>query len=83
MNQPAPKNPLPAEAFSPIERVIEDLAAGKMVVVLDDADRENEGDLVMAADKVSKDSINFMIREARGLVCLSLTNELADRLELP
>lgn len=69
--------------FSPIDEVIEDIRQGKMVVMADDEDRENEGDLVCAADLVTPEHINFMIREARGLVCLSLTQERADRLELP
>ncbi len=69
--------------FDPIEDVIADISAGKMVIIVDDEDRENEGDLVMAADLVTPQAINFMIREARGLVCLSLTNERADFLDLP
>jgi 3,4-dihydroxy 2-butanone 4-phosphate synthase/GTP cyclohydrolase II len=69
-----------------IERVLaalEDIRAGKMVIVVDDEDRENEGDLVMAADLVTPEAINFMVRYARGLVCLSLTEEKIDALELP
>jgi len=69
--------------FSPISEIIEDIRAGKMVVMADDEDRENEGDLVCAADLVTPEHINFMIREARGLVCLSLTPERADKLDLP
>ena len=63
---------------SPIERVhraLEDIAAGKMVVLVDDEERENEGDLVMAADIVTPDAINFMARYGRGLICLTLEAE--------
>ena len=66
-----------------IEQAIKDLQAGKMVVVVDDAGRENEADLVMAAAKVSPPAINFMITQARGLVCLALTAERAAALALP
>ena len=55
--------------FSPIEEIIEDIRAGKMVVIVDDEDRENEGDLIMAAAKVQPDDVNFMVRYGRGLVC--------------
>jgi 3,4-dihydroxy 2-butanone 4-phosphate synthase / GTP cyclohydrolase II len=68
--------------FSPIPEVIEDLKAGKMIVLVDDEDRENEGDLVMAADAVTPAAINFMLTHARGVVCLSLTGELCDKLQL-
>lgn len=60
-------------AFATIPEIIDDIRAGRMVVILDDEDRENEGDLVMAAQKVRAEDVNFMVREARGLVCLSLT----------
>lgn len=66
-----------------IEAAIADIKAGKMVVVVDDEDRENEGDLLMAAEKVDKDAINFMIKEARGLVCTPLEEELVENLDLP
>ena len=59
--------------FSTIPEIIDDIRAGRMVVILDDEDRENEGDLVMAAEKVRPEDVNFMVREARGLVCLSLS----------
>ena len=61
--------------MSSIERVtraLEEIRAGRMVILVDDEDRENEGDLVMAAEKVRTEDINFMVREARGLVCLTL-----------
>jgi 3,4-dihydroxy 2-butanone 4-phosphate synthase/GTP cyclohydrolase II len=68
--------------FSPIPEVLEELKAGRMIVLVDDEDRENEGDLVMAAEKITPEAINFMITHARGLICLSLTNERCDRLQL-
>lgn len=64
------------------QELIDDIKAGKMVVLMDDEDRENEGDLVMAASHITADAINFMIRHARGLVCLTLTEERADQLGL-
>lgn len=66
-------------AFDTIESLIEDLKAGKMIILTDDEDRENEGDLIMAAEKVSPEAINFMISKARGLVCVPMT---ADRLSV-
>lgn len=70
----------------PIERVhraIEDIAAGKMVILVDDEHRENEGDLVMAADKITAEAVNFMARYGRGLICLAMEPERIDHLELP
>ena len=64
--------------FSPIPEAIEDFRAGRMLVVVDDEDRENEGDLTIAADKITPDAINFMARFGRGLICLPMT---AERLE--
>lgn len=69
--------------LSPIEEVIDDIAAGKMVVLVDDEDRENEGDLVMAAEAVTADALNFMITHGRGLVCLPMTAQRATELALP
>ncbi|HAO19481.1 MAG TPA: bifunctional 3,4-dihydroxy-2-butanone-4-phosphate synthase/GTP cyclohydrolase II [Desulfobacteraceae bacterium] len=66
-----------------IEQAIEDIRAGKMVILTDDADRENEGDLTMAAEKITPEAINFMVKYGRGLVCLSLTPEKIDALQLP
>ena len=66
-----------------IEQAVKDIAAGKMVILVDDEDRENEGDLTMAAEFVTPEAINFMTKYGRGLICLSLTNERADALELP
>jgi 3,4-dihydroxy 2-butanone 4-phosphate synthase/GTP cyclohydrolase II len=65
-----------------IEAAVEDIRAGKMVVVVDDEDRENEGDLLMAAEKVDKEAINFMIKEARGLVCTPIEEVLSEKLDL-
>ena len=69
--------------FSSIEDIIADIRAGKMVIMVDDEDRENEGDLVMAADKVRPEDINYMARFGRGLICLTLTRERAAQLRLP
>ncbi|MDT8421217.1 MAG: bifunctional 3,4-dihydroxy-2-butanone-4-phosphate synthase/GTP cyclohydrolase II [Desulfuromonadales bacterium] len=66
-----------------IEAALEDIRAGKMVILCDDEDRENEGDLVMAAELVTAEAINFMAKEGRGLICLTLTEERADHLNLP
>lgn len=66
-----------------IEELVADLKAGKMILLVDDEDRENEGDLVLAADAVTPEKINFMAREARGLICLSMTTEQIDKLKLP
>ena len=70
-------------AVSPIEEVIEDIKAGKMVILVDDEDRENEGDLCMAAESVTTEAINFMARYGRGLICLTLSPDFVERLELP
>jgi 3,4-dihydroxy 2-butanone 4-phosphate synthase/GTP cyclohydrolase II len=69
--------------FDRIEDILADLAAGKMVVIVDDEDRENEGDLLMAASKVRPEDINFMARFGRGLICLTLTRERCAQLRLP
>jgi len=70
-------------ALSPIEEIIEDIRRGRMVIIMDDEDRENEGDLVMAAELVRPEDINFMARYGRGLICLTLTRERCERLRLP
>ncbi|HKJ03720.1 MAG TPA: 3,4-dihydroxy-2-butanone-4-phosphate synthase, partial [Longimicrobiales bacterium] len=69
--------------FDRVEDAIADIRQGRMVIVADDEDRENEGDLVMAASMVTPDHINFMATYGRGLICAALTNERADELELP
>ena len=73
----------PAAPFSRVEEAIDAIRAGQMVIVVDDEDRENEGDLTIAAEKVTPEVINFMARYGRGLICLSLTPERVDELELP
>jgi len=69
--------------FDTVEKAIEDIRQGRMVIVADDEDRENEGDLVMAAAKVTPDHVNFMTKHGRGLICVALTDERADALDLP
>jgi 3,4-dihydroxy 2-butanone 4-phosphate synthase/GTP cyclohydrolase II len=69
--------------FNTIEEAIEDLRKGKMIILVDDEDRENEGDLCMAAEKVTPEAINFMAKYGRGLICLSLTPERVEELKLP
>lgn len=70
-------------ALATTAEILADFRAGKMVILIDDEDRENEGDLVMAADFVTPEAINFMARHARGLICLTLTEERCRRLRLP
>ncbi|MES9849699.1 MAG: 3,4-dihydroxy-2-butanone-4-phosphate synthase, partial [Candidatus Thiodiazotropha sp.] len=70
-------------ALNTTEEIIDDLRQGKMVIIMDDEDRENEGDLVMAAECVTADAINFMARYGRGLICLTLTKERCSQLRLP
>ena len=69
--------------FSTIEEALEQIAAGRLLVVLDDEDRENEGDLVMAGEKVTPEAINFMARFGRGLICMPASGEVLDRLGIP
>lgn len=71
------------DGFNTIEELIEDIRHGKMVLLVDDEDRENEGDLVLAADHVTPAMINFMALEARGLICLALSSKQIDKLQLP
>src|SRR5262249_3464173 len=70
-------------AFHTIEEAIDDIRQGNMVILVDDEDRENEGDLTMAAEKVTPEAINFMTRYGRGLICLSLTAERLAELQIP
>ncbi|RUP30388.1 MAG: 3,4-dihydroxy-2-butanone-4-phosphate synthase [Curvibacter sp.] len=70
-------------AISPVEDIVADIRAGRMVILVDEEDRENEGDLVLAADHVSAEYINFMARYARGLICLTLSREMCEKLQLP
>src|SRR5690606_5435580 len=69
-------------AIAPISEIIAELRAGRMVILVDEEDRENEGDLVMAAEYITPEAINFMVTHARGLVCLTLTEERCQRLGL-
>lgn len=69
--------------FTPIEVILDDLRLGKMVIIVDDEDRENEGDLIIAADKVTPEDINFMAKNGRGLICLTLTQSRCNMLRLP
>ncbi|MEE2987612.1 MAG: bifunctional 3,4-dihydroxy-2-butanone-4-phosphate synthase/GTP cyclohydrolase II [Nitrospinota bacterium] len=70
------------KAFSSIEDAIEDVQDGKLIIIVDDEDRENEGDLMVAAEKVTPEAVNFMARYGRGLICLALTEERTDELGL-
>ncbi|HET9642379.1 MAG TPA: bifunctional 3,4-dihydroxy-2-butanone-4-phosphate synthase/GTP cyclohydrolase II [Burkholderiaceae bacterium] len=69
--------------ISPVPELVAELSAGRMVILVDEEDRENEGDLVLAADHVTPEAINFMARYGRGLICLTLTRERCERLLLP
>jgi len=70
-------------SLHPIEAIIQDIRVGKMVIIVDDEDRENEGDFVMAAEHVTPEAVNFMAKHGRGLICLTLTEERCSRLKLP
>ncbi|OSZ75898.1 bifunctional 3,4-dihydroxy-2-butanone-4-phosphate synthase/GTP cyclohydrolase II [Hydrogenophaga sp. IBVHS1] len=70
-------------AISPVEDIVAEMRAGRMVILVDEEDRENEGDLVLAADHVTPEAINFMARFGRGLICLTLSRERCERLRLP
>jgi 3,4-dihydroxy 2-butanone 4-phosphate synthase / GTP cyclohydrolase II len=72
-----------ATPFAPIEDALEAIRAGRMIIVVDDEDRENEGDLTIAADKITPEAINFMARYGRGLICLPMTEERLEELEVP
>ena len=74
---------LPPVAISPIEDIVADMRDGRMVILIDEEDRENEGDLVIAAQHVTAEAVNFMARFGRGLICLTLTRERCERLQLP
>ncbi len=68
--------------FDKIEDAVEEIKNGKMIIVLDDEDRENEGDLIMAAEKVTAEDVNFMVKEARGLICAPLTRKVAKQINI-
>ncbi|MFW5329263.1 bifunctional 3,4-dihydroxy-2-butanone-4-phosphate synthase/GTP cyclohydrolase II [Hydrogenophaga sp. ZJX-1] len=80
MNAPETLAPV---AISPVEDIVADMRAGRIVILVDEEDRENEGDLVLAADHVTPEAINFMARYGRGLICLTLTRERCEQLKLP
>jgi 3,4-dihydroxy 2-butanone 4-phosphate synthase / GTP cyclohydrolase II len=80
MNAPETLAPV---AISPVEDIVADMRAGRMVILVDEEDRENEGDLVLAADHVTPEAINFMARFGRGLICLTLSRERCEQLKLP
>ena len=70
-------------SISPIQDIVADMRAGKMVILVDEEDRENEGDLVLAAEHVTPEAINFMAKFGRGLICLTLTEARCRLLDLP
>ncbi len=74
--------PTTTDGFCTIEEALDELRAGRMIILVDDENRENEGDLVIAAEKVTPEAINFMVRHGRGLVCLAMSAEICDRLQL-
>lgn len=80
MNAPVTLAPV---AISPVEDIIAEMRAGRIVILVDEEDRENEGDLVLAADHVTPEAINFMARFGRGLICLTLSRERCEQLKLP
>ena len=69
--------------FCTVEEAVEEIRNGRMIVLVDDEDRENEGDLTMAAEKITPEAINFMAKYGRGLICMPLTEERCDELHLP
>src|SRR3546814_17736180 len=76
-------SPATSYEISPVPEIVAELRAGRLVILVDEEDRENEGDLVMAAEFVTPDAINFMVTHGRGLVCLTLTEDRCRQLELP
>ncbi len=79
----APATALAPVSISPIEDIVADMRDGKIVILVDEEDRENEGDLILAADHVTAEAINFMAKFGRGLICLTLSRERCERLQLP
>ena len=69
--------------FASVEEALEEIRQGRQIVLVDDEDRENEGDLTMAAEKITPEAVNFMAKHGRGLVCLALTEDRCDELGLP
>ncbi|MET4578959.1 3,4-dihydroxy 2-butanone 4-phosphate synthase/GTP cyclohydrolase II [Ottowia thiooxydans] len=83
MNAPLPQaTPIAPAAIAPVEEIVAELRAGRMVILVDEEDRENEGDLVLASDHVTPEAVNFMARFGRGLICLTLTRERCEHLQL-
>ena len=76
-------NVMDPDPITRVELAIEDIRAGRMVILIDDEDRENEGDLTLAADAITAEKINFMATHGRGLICLSMTEQQVEKLELP
>jgi 3,4-dihydroxy 2-butanone 4-phosphate synthase/GTP cyclohydrolase II len=74
---------IPSDAFCSVEDAVEEIRQGRMIVLVDDEDRENEGDLTLAAEKITPEAINFMAKFGRGLICLALTEQRCDELNLP
>ena len=72
-----------AGTFAPVDEAIADIAAGRFVIVVDDEDRENEGDLTIAAEKVTPEAINFMAKNGRGLICMPMTGLRLKELKIP
>ena len=83
MSNPLQLVPKAAATISPVDEIVAELKAGRMVILVDEEDRENEGDLVLASDHVTPEAINFMARFGRGLICLTLTRERCEFLKLP
>lgn len=83
MSNTEPSSPVPQSAIASVPEIVAELRAGRLVILVDEEDRENEGDLVMAAEFVTPEAINFMVTHARGLVCLTLTQERCQQLDLP
>ena len=77
------KGPRNRGVFAPVAEAVEAIRAGQMVIVVDDEDRENEGDLTVAAEKATPELINFMAKHGRGLICLPMAGDWLDRLEIP
>src|SRR6266481_8801626 len=73
----------PNSPFTDVPTAIEEIRAGRMIVVIDDEDRENEGDLTLAAEKVTPEAINFMARHGRGLICMPMTEQRLKELKIP
>jgi 3,4-dihydroxy 2-butanone 4-phosphate synthase/GTP cyclohydrolase II len=69
--------------FATIDEALADIRAGRMVIVVDDADRENEGDFIMAAEKATPENLNFMVTHGRGIVCMPMTSQRLDELRIP